>query len=66
MDDELFALATTRGYSTKSGGDAAGRGLGLALVAQVVARHHGSMTAENTYGSVIAVRLRAEAAEDGR
>ncbi|WP_439032593.1 sensor histidine kinase [Gordonia terrae] len=66
MDDELFALATTRGYSTKSGGDDAGRGLGLALVSQVVARHHGSMTAENTYGSVIAVRLRAEAAEDGR
>ncbi|MFT4396224.1 ATP-binding protein [Gordonia lacunae] len=60
MDAELFARATTRGYSTKAGGDAAGRGLGLALVAQVVARRHGTMSAENTYGSVITVRMRAD------
>ncbi|EON33876.1 ATP-binding region ATPase domain protein [Gordonia terrae C-6] len=60
MDAELFARATARGYSTKSGGDPAGRGLGLALVAQVVARRHGTMTAENTYGSVISVRVRAD------
>ncbi|GAB86041.1 ATP-binding protein [Gordonia rubripertincta] len=60
MDDELFGRATARGYSTKSGGDEAGRGLGLALVAQVVARHRGTLTAENTYGSVVTVRIRAE------
>ncbi|MFE0747560.1 ATP-binding protein [Gordonia sp. NPDC058843] len=65
MDADLFALATTRGYSTKAGGDAAGRGLGLALVAQVVARRHGTMSAENTYGSVISVRVRTDAGEDG-
>ncbi|UCZ90227.1 ATP-binding protein [Gordonia sp. WA4-43] len=66
MDADLLALATTRGYSTKPGGDAAGRGLGLALVAQVVARRHGTMSAENTYGSVISVRVRADAGERGR
>lgn len=59
MDDDLFRRATARGYSTKSGGDVAGRGLGLALVAQVVARHHGTLTAENTYGSVVTVRIGA-------
>ncbi len=58
MDDDLCRRATARGgYSTKSGGDEAGRGLGLALVAQVVARHHGTLTAENTYGSVVTVRI---------
>ncbi|WP_238419046.1 ATP-binding protein [Gordonia sp. 'Campus'] len=61
MDEEQFALATTRGYSTKAGGDEVGRGLGLALVAQVVARHHGSMHTENTYGSVVSVRVCADA-----
>lgn len=66
MDADLLALATTRGYSTKPGGDAAGRGLGLALVAQVVARRHGTMSAENTYGSVISVRVRADTGERGR
>ncbi len=65
MDDELFGRATARGYSTKSGGDEAGRGLGLALVAQVVARHRGTLTAENTYGSVVTVRIRAESSGAG-
>ncbi|MDV7098873.1 ATP-binding protein [Gordonia amicalis] len=59
MDTDLFTRATARGYSTKTGGDEAGRGLGLALVAQVVARHHGTLTAENTYGSVVSVRIQA-------
>ncbi|SDU39632.1 sensor histidine kinase [Gordonia westfalica] len=59
MDADLFSRATARGYSTKTGGDEAGRGLGLALVAQVVERHHGTLTAENTYGSVVSVRIRA-------
>ncbi len=57
MEPELFARARQRGYSTKAGGDAAGRGLGLALVTQVVERHHGTITAENTYGSVVTVTL---------
>ncbi|MEO9327679.1 sensor histidine kinase [Gordonia aurantiaca] len=65
MDPELFARATTRGYSTKTGGDEAGRGLGLALVSQVVARHNGTLTAENTYGSVVTVRLRSGAESNG-
>ncbi len=60
MDPETFDRATTRGYSTKTGGDEAGRGLGLALVAQVVARHRGTLTAANTYGSVVTVRVRAD------
>ncbi|WP_442903686.1 sensor histidine kinase [Gordonia sp. Z-3] len=57
MDPQLFRTARARGYSTKAGGDAAGRGLGLALVAQVVARHGGSLTAQNTYGSVVEVTI---------
>ena len=65
MDGELFRRATARGYSTKSGGDGAGCGLGLALVAQVVARHQGTLTAENTYGSVVTVRIRAESSGAG-
>lgn len=57
MDPELFHQAQARGWSTKTGGDAAGRGLGLALVAQIVARHDGTVTAENTYGSVVTVDI---------
>ncbi|WP_076480321.1 sensor histidine kinase [Williamsia sterculiae] len=57
MDAAAFGRAVRRGYSTKSGGDGAGRGLGLALVSQVVRRHRGSMIAENTYGSVVTVRV---------
>uniref|UniRef100_UPI003D8DDAF2 sensor histidine kinase n=1 Tax=Gordonia sp. B7-2 TaxID=3420932 RepID=UPI003D8DDAF2 len=57
MDPDVFTKAQERGYSTKNGGDEAGRGLGLALVAQVVARHHGTLRAENTYGSVVTTRL---------
>jgi sensor histidine kinase regulating citrate/malate metabolism len=49
MSADAFELARTRGYSTKSGE----RGLGLALVWQVIAAHGGTIGAENTYGSVI-------------
>jgi sensor histidine kinase regulating citrate/malate metabolism len=49
MSADAFELARTRGYSTKSGD----RGLGLALVWQVIAAHGGTVGAENTYGSVI-------------
>jgi sensor histidine kinase regulating citrate/malate metabolism len=55
MDPDEFAQAMQRGYSTKSGGETGRRGLGLALVAQVVNRHHGTLTAEVTYGSVVTV-----------
>ena len=57
MDAETFTRAMQRGYSTKSVGDAAQRGLGLALVAQVVKRHSGTLTADVTYGSVVTVMV---------
>lgn len=53
MDPEAFAQARRRGYSTKSDQ----RGLGLALIAQIVARHGGTLGAEVTYGSVITVSI---------
>ncbi|MGU3432333.1 ATP-binding protein [Actinomycetes bacterium M1A6_2h] len=49
MDPDALGAARARGFSTKSGS----RGLGLALVSQVVARHGGTLTAENSYGSVV-------------
>ena len=57
MDEETFQRAMQRGYSTKSGSDA-GHGLGLALVAQVVKRHNGTLTADVTYGSVVTVTVK--------
>lgn len=59
MDPELFARAQRRGFSTKAGGDAAGRGLGLALVAHVVRSHGGTLAAERTYGSVVSAWIPA-------
>ena len=44
-----------RGYSTK--GDSDHHGLGLALVAQVVKRHNGTLTADVSYGSVVTVTV---------
>jgi sensor histidine kinase regulating citrate/malate metabolism len=54
MDATTFEKAMQRGYSTKRGG---GHGLGLALVAQVVKRHNGTLTADVTYGSVVTVTV---------
>jgi sensor histidine kinase regulating citrate/malate metabolism len=56
MDASTFEKATQRGYSTKSG-DGKEHGLGLALVAQVVKRHNGTLTADVTYGSVVTVTV---------
>ncbi|MFI6432767.1 ATP-binding protein [Rhodococcus oryzae] len=53
MSPEALERATARGYSTKSDQ----RGLGLALVMQVITRHGGTITAEMTYGSVVLVRI---------
>jgi sensor histidine kinase regulating citrate/malate metabolism len=60
MDPAEFARARRRGYSTKPGGSDGRRGLGLALVSQVVERHGGELTAEATYGSVVTVRIPRE------
>ncbi|MGE2715048.1 sensor histidine kinase [Mycolicibacterium litorale] len=57
MDPATFARAMRRGYSTKSGDDAAHHGLGLALVGQVVTRHRGTVTADVSYGSVVTVTV---------
>ncbi|MGA5542569.1 sensor histidine kinase [Mycobacterium sp. NPDC051198] len=51
MDPDTFEKAMQRGYSTKS--DASGHGLGLALVAQTVKRHGGTLHTDLTYGSVV-------------
>jgi sensor histidine kinase regulating citrate/malate metabolism len=55
MDAGTFEKAMERGYSTK--GDSSHHGLGLALVAQVVNRHNGTLTADVTYGSVVTVEV---------
>ncbi|WP_029107879.1 ATP-binding protein [Mycobacterium sp. URHD0025] len=51
MDPSTFEQAMQRGYSTKS--DSSGHGLGLALVAQTVKRHGGTLRTDVTYGSVV-------------
>jgi sensor histidine kinase regulating citrate/malate metabolism len=55
MDTHTFEQAMQRGYSTK--GEADHHGLGLALIAQVVKRHNGSLTADVTYGSAVTVTV---------
>eukprot|EP01133_Synstelium_polycarpum_P026572 gene26572-31956_t len=51
MTPEALEKAKGRGYSTKSGS----RGLGLALVSQVVKRHGGTLTSEPAMGSMLVV-----------
>ena len=57
MDADTFQRSMQRGYSTKSVDDGQQHGLGLALVAQVVKRHEGTLTADVTYGSVVTVTV---------
>jgi sensor histidine kinase regulating citrate/malate metabolism len=57
MDTDTFQRSMQRGYSTKSVIDGEQHGLGLALVAQVVKRHEGTLTADVTYGSVVTVTV---------
>jgi sensor histidine kinase regulating citrate/malate metabolism len=58
MDASTFEKAMQRGFSTK-GADPEQHGLGLALVAQVVKRHNGTLTADVTYGSVVTVTVKS-------
>lgn len=57
MDAESFERAMQRGYSTKADSGPEQHGLGLALVAQVVRRHAGSLTTDLIYGSVVTVTV---------
>lgn len=77
MDAATFDRAMRRGYSTKankgadSGADTPGghQGLGLALIAQIVTRHGGTLTADITYASVVTVAItkaREQASERAR
>jgi len=49
--------AFRRGWSTKSSDRLHGRGLGLALVEQIIERHGGTVTVTHEQGAVFAVRL---------
>ncbi len=53
MSPDTLAQAMQRGYSTKS----EHRGLGLALVAQVVARHRGVLRTEPSLGAMIVAEI---------
>ena len=57
MDAGTFEKAMQRGYSTKDDSDQ--HGLGLALVAQVVKRHNGTLSADVSYGSVVTVTVKS-------
>jgi len=58
--DDVFA----RGWSTKSEDQPHGRGLGLALVRQVITRYDGAVEVANDGGAVFTARLRLTAAPD--
>ncbi|GAB2959356.1 ATP-binding protein [Amycolatopsis acidiphila] len=55
--DAARSAVFQRGWSTKPQDGPAGHGLGLALVGQVVRRHHGEVALVNDGGAVFTVRL---------
>jgi two-component system CitB family sensor kinase len=59
LPEHLVASAFSRGWSTKVSTEAGGRGIGLALVNQVVRRHHGTVQVSNAPagGAIFTVRL---------
>jgi two-component system, CitB family, sensor kinase len=57
LDPARVADAFTRGWSTKASPGTKGRGLGLALVHQVVTRHGGTIDVTRDEGAVFTVRL---------
>ncbi|WP_310961507.1 sensor histidine kinase [Nocardioides terrisoli] len=61
LAEDAVARAFERGWSTKSGDPAMGRGLGLALVARTVRRHHGSVDVSRSAlgGASFTVRIPA-------
>ncbi len=62
LDPTRTAAAFARGWSTKAGDALHGRGLGLALVQQVVARYGGRIDVTNDHGAVFTVRFPLEPA----
>jgi two-component system CitB family sensor kinase len=57
LDPAGIEQVFTRGWSTKRAGRPQGRGLGLALVRQVVTRHDGRVEVANDGGAVFTIRL---------
>ncbi|MCK5892514.1 MAG: sensor histidine kinase [Aeromicrobium sp.] len=57
IDPDHLDDAFTRGWSTKLSDQPHGRGLGLALVRQIVERHRGSLHVESDGGAVFTVDL---------
>jgi two-component system CitB family sensor kinase len=57
LDPDGLEQVFSRGWSTKPTGRPQGRGLGLALVRQVVTRHDGSIQVANEGGAVFTIRL---------
>jgi two-component system, CitB family, sensor kinase len=57
LDPAGLEQVFTRGWSTKPTGRPHGRGLGLALVRQVVTRHDGNIQVANDGGAVFTIRL---------
>jgi two-component system CitB family sensor kinase len=66
LGPDQLERAFSRGWSTKPAGRPQGRGLGLALVRQVVARHDGSVEVADDGGAVFTIRLPLPARVEGR